>query len=330
MPLSRSKFNEIIVDAIRRSGWSEVYLGRLSAHPFRVGAVSGDKSRSLAVYSWSVTHGGASRSANEFRIQVQVTEFVILPDVQTLVLGWWSEAGLFAAFDIQKHHGKLGNNASIQVSRATLNAAVLNGLAVQTGKGNQEVVAAFRPEYFMTYVENMDHIHNFGTSSAAIDALIQALDPAIAPTQIPVGALSAERQLVIQTVRKRVREANFREKVLRAYDHECAMCNIQLELVDAAHIVPVAAPASTDDTDNGMALCALHHRAYDAALVTVNADYSIAVSDAEIGRLRGIGHHGGLDEFVDGLRDIINVPPNVHDRPRPEYLNRGKTIRGWR
>ena len=43
------------------------------------------------------------------------------------------------------------------------------------------------------------------------------------------------------------------------------MCGIQLGLIDAAHIIPHSNEKGTDDLDNGISLCPLHHRAYDRA-----------------------------------------------------------------
>ncbi len=85
-----------------------------------------------------------------------------------------------------------------------------------------------------------------------------------------VNNVSAPRRRAFQLVSRALRDYSFSGRVLGAYGHRCAFCDIQLGLVEAAHIVPVSHEASTDDTHNGVSLCALHHKAYDAALVTFN------------------------------------------------------------
>jgi putative restriction endonuclease len=104
---------------------------------------------------------------------------------------------------------------------------------------------------------------------------------------------------------------------------------MQLDLLDAAHIIPVEHKRGTDETKNGLSLCALHHRAYDHALITVNVNYSIACSDKEFKRLRTIGWHGGEPEFKAALRDEILLPPRKEIYPAVEYLEFGQQIRGW-
>ena len=59
------------------------------------------------------------------------------------------------------------------------------------------------------------------------------------------------------------RDPKFKKHVYHIYDNRCAMCGIQLELIEAAHIVPHSHEAGSDDVTNGISLCALHHKAYE-------------------------------------------------------------------
>jgi hypothetical protein len=111
--------------------------------------------------------------------------------------------------------------------------------------------------------------------------------------------------------------------------HRCCVCGIQLDLLDAAHIIPVEHERGTDEIKNGLSLCALHHRAFDHALITVCTDYSISCSEKEFKRLRTIGWHGGESEFKAALRDEISLPPKREIYPAIEYLEFGQKIRGW-
>lgn len=74
--------------------------------------------------------------------------------------------------------------------------------------------------------------------------------------------------------RQRPRDPRFAYEVLRAYRRRCAMCGFGLRLgdglvaLDAAHIRWHAAEGP-DSLDNGLALCALHHRLFDHGALTV-------------------------------------------------------------
>lgn len=79
------------------------------------------------------------------------------------------------------------------------------------------------------------------------------------------------------------RDPDFRPAVLRAYEYRCAMCGWdgQLETVavgiDAAH-VQWFAHGGPDELSNALALCALHHRAFDRGVVGVDLDRRVMVS----------------------------------------------------
>ncbi|MFW6116683.1 MAG: HNH endonuclease [bacterium] len=82
-----------------------------------------------------------------------------------------------------------------------------------------------------------------------------------------------------------VRSAAFRRVVLRAYDHQCAVCGLRIVLpdiaspIDAAHLVPWS-ESQDDSPENGMALCKLHHWALDANLIAPTLELRWRVSRA--------------------------------------------------
>ena len=116
---------------------------------------------------------------------------------------------------------------------------------------------------------------------------------------------------------------------MRACNYSCAFNGIQLKLIDAAHIIPVNHEKSTDETKNGVALCALHHRAYDSGLVTFNETYKAYPNNSRMKNLKEIGHEGGIDKFLADLRPLLRVPPSVSDRPHTKYVSFANKLRGW-
>lgn len=96
--------------------------------------------------------------------------------------------------------------------------------------------------------------------------------------------IASEVGLDLNLVRaKRPRDPRFRPNVLRAYGAECAICGFQVHFkrstfgIDAAHI-RWHAHGGRDELSNGLALCALHHRAFDTGIVGIRDDLRIMVS----------------------------------------------------
>ncbi|HNJ85524.1 MAG TPA: HNH endonuclease [Agitococcus sp.] len=130
-------------------------------------------------------------------------------------------------------------------------------------------------------------------------------------------------------IRRKYREHDFRTRVLSAYGGACACCGVQLRLVEAAHIIPVASPKSTDETTNGIALCSLHHKAYDQNLLSFDASYRIEVSGSEIDKLKKLDLVGGLTLFTSGLKAAIALPADKRDYPAAPYIRESRKVRNW-
>lgn len=329
----RRAYNENIVDAIQLSGWRIIYLSSIYDNPFKIRIYNETESHNLSIYGWGLTHGGGKRNPNEYRIQVQVDSFLVEPDFQTIVLGWWKDVEVFAGFDVRKHLGLLGDNDSIQVNRDALQTAAANGLATHL-RQNEEIVIAFRPELFVDYARNVTKLHDFGASTKDIKQLESLIDQTAADSGFVVndsdlGQVSGKRKSVTRTLIKKVRDSTFQRRVLNAYGSKCAFCNVQLKLIDAAHILPVDVEGSTDYTSNGIALCALHHRAYDNSFVTFNEKYETLISEYKVKHLRNIGHDGGMTQFLANLRPMIVLPPTTTDRPHTTYVTQANESRGW-
>jgi predicted restriction endonuclease len=72
----------------------------------------------------------------------------------------------------------------------------------------------------------------------------------------------------------------FREETFDRYDHACTMTGIREDdLLDLAHILPRSQhPDLAEHPENVIVLNSLHHRAFDAALFTIDSDYRIRAS----------------------------------------------------
>lgn len=86
------------------------------------------------------------------------------------------------------------------------------------------------------------------------------------------------RRYATRQFQHRLHQREFRERVVRAYQHHCAVCRLRRdELLDAAHIVPDADPLGVPSVPNGLALCTLHHAAFDRHVLGITPDYIVEV-----------------------------------------------------
>ena len=125
------------------------------------------------------------------------------------------------------------------------------------------------------------------------------------------------RRYVTRELQVRLHQRSFRERVLRAYRSRCAVCRLRHhELLDAAHIVPDS-EAGAPRVPNGLALCKLHHAAYDKLFVGVRPDGIIEVR-------RDILEEEDGPMLLHGLKRLhqtrLHAPRRTDDRPDPDLL----------
>jgi putative restriction endonuclease len=327
--LSKRSLLNRVEEAIRLSGWSILYLSE-DAHPARYRIYRGAQNFDVKVYIWNITHGGATRSADEYRIQVTgVSKFDLEPGAQNLLLGYWDEVATFTGWDIRQHLGQLGSSPSMQVSVQALRQSLLTGFAPYANR-NGETAVAFRPDFMGTYIQYLEPIHDSGQVPKEASILAQLSEDAEAVEDEEIeGDVAPPRAFAVIATKRALRALDFGRRVLAAYGHQCAMCGVQLRLVDAAHILPASDPNSTDQTQNGVALCPLHHRAYDRALVTFDANLEVYQNTAAIRSLEAEDRSGGLPEFRKALRRILIAPADRRDRPSERFVAEANRLRGW-
>jgi putative restriction endonuclease len=203
-----------------------------------------------------------------------------------------------------------------------------DGLYAQTADGTPSpTVSRFgvRPDHLADYCLQAEVLHRTGRSPEGFKAYSVAAHPQ--PLQEEdIQNLTAERQHLARVVNRLSRSANFRQKVLNAYGHRCAVTRMQLKLVDAAHILPVGAPESSDHVSNGIALSATYHRAFDAGLIYLSADYLMSVNEARLDALRGLSQASGLDLLKQPLGKIA-LPPDEAQWPRKSFIQKANEYR---
>ena len=87
------------------------------------------------------------------------------------------------------------------------------------------------------------------------------------------------------------------------------MCRLRHEeLLDAAHIIPDADPEGEPVVSNGLALCKIHHAAFDRQFLGITPDYVIEVRKDILQETDG-------PMFQHGLKDMHNTPLWVPKQP---------------
>lgn len=137
----------------------------------------------------------------------------------------------------------------------------------------------------------------------------------------PDGLVSPKpvRAVALREVKVRLAQHRFRSDVMRAYRRRCTVCALKRsELVQAAHIVEFAHEGGME-VSNGLALCAIHHLAYDRNLMGIDLGGVVHISRALREEVDGPMLREGLQSFHG---QGIELPRSPGDHPSPQRLER--------
>ena len=118
---------------------------------------------------------------------------------------------------------------------------------------------------------------------------------------------------------RRQRTAEFREDLIRLYEHRCAVCGFDGRIgkadfaLEAAH-VKWHAHDGPDIPENGLLMCSLHHRAFDRGALGLSEDRAILVSQHL---------HGGSqvqDTLIRFAGEPIRPPLEPYLAPAPVFI----------
>ncbi|MFL6238577.1 MAG: HNH endonuclease [Actinomycetes bacterium] len=264
---------------------------------------------------------GALRSAdiNAFSFEERTQRLI----VQT---GIWKPASLDAALSIRTTYTPLSETAPYEDELGD------DGFLRYKYRGtdpnhsdNRALREAMRSQAPLIYFVGIAS----GLYNAHYPVWIKAEDPAelefavaLDETQLllsPAALSPAERSYVLALTRRRLHQPAFRTRVLLAYADTCAMCRLRhAELLDAAHILPDTHPRGLPVVPNGLALCKIHHAAYDMNIIGVRRDLVIEVQPRVLHEVDGPMLRHGLQELAGA--ELI-VPTSKREQPDPERLD---------
>jgi len=325
----------LIADALK--AYSEDFLLLSSDNPYLF-SLNGQ------TYSAHVseTHFAARDNSDEYRIQIPRS----VRDTQRqraaigavpVFLGYLEERGGFftgwePAYVFSLRSQDVG---SVYVPRSNVLAAAGEFATMDSRRagnlGRDTSKISFRPDFLGFYLENLLALHGARTQReiiSAFDRLASVLESdefsGTSETEVELGG---ERKVVRATRTGFARDPKFKFDVLSAYRGACCICELQLGVVQAAHIVPHSHPECVERVTNGLALCVLHHKLYDDALLLLSSGRRLILNNERVEHLQNIGQDSGLPEVRRLAAQQYRVPEHEPSRPDDGFLERGVRIR---
>jgi hypothetical protein len=145
-----------------------------------------------------------------------------------------------------------------------------------------------------------------GSEEAFIATLLTSTGVKSWDQETDFRAFANNLQVHFRLVKERDRQLAFRTLVLSKQGQRCALCDLAIPAaLDAAHVVPKEHDGS-DDFRNGLALCAVHHRLFDAGLFAIHP-VTLAI-------------HTGKNHTLGDLRIIRPEIKHLENRPHRDAL----------
>ncbi|MGI8880644.1 MAG: HNH endonuclease [Jatrophihabitans sp.] len=127
------------------------------------------------------------------------------------------------------------------------------------------------------------------------------------------------RRYLISETKRRLHQPVFASQVMLAYQTRCAVCRLNhRELLDAAHIIPDSHPNGFAVVVNGLALCKIHHAAYDRDILGIRPDYTVEIHHRLLDEIDGPMLQHGLQGHHN--KPLLQLPARRNDRPDPDRL----------
>ncbi len=128
------------------------------------------------------------------------------------------------------------------------------------------------------------------------------------------------KRYVLDETRRRLHQPVFRSLVMQAYKTSCAVCELRHPtLLDAAHIVDDSDERGIAAVRNGLAMCKIHHAAYDSGILGVTPGLEVQIREDILEEIDGPVLEYGLKR-LHGQRLRV-IPTRRKERPDPALLS---------
>ena len=208
----------------------------------------------------------------------------------------------------------LRNDGIWEIDRPSLVRQTSKGDAYVSDLRRHGIEAGILPEYYKALRD---------CPEAAL-SIVEELLASHFPSSLHQDILDAiefprDESLTSRTIAIRRRDPMFRKSVLAAYQYRCGVCEISLSIagrtvgLEAAHIRWHSA-AGSEEINNGLSLCNLHHVIFDSGGFTLLPDLTLIISKD----MRGTGLRRTLGQY-EGAQLAVIPERNVH-RPSTKHL----------
>ncbi len=291
----------------------------------------------------SYVHDSGNARDNDDEVRIQIARSFIEVQrrreesgLRVAFLGFFEGGKTFVAWD-PRHVFSLQARTvvSVYARQSQLAGVSTNQAAVHSFQarllGEQSFAIALPSNALGFYLENIEHFHRL-PSEESIVRLMGDHSSTFGDGGLGTGGefdVEEDQQREKFTFERKAypRDPRFKKWVMDAYGQTCCICNRQLGLVQAAHIVPHSIENSPNVVQNGLALCIEHHRLYDDALLLPAPGQRLIFNRDRAEYLEQTNQNKGLDGIEALAQQKYQVPANVELRPRDDYLEQGIAIR---
>jgi len=138
--------------------------------------------------------------------------------------------------------------------------------------------------------------------------------------QVNEDAEYYRRSYITSCIQVRLHQRSFRERVLLAYQNQCALCKLRhRELLDAAHIIEDKGDLGDPIVKNGLALCKIHHAAFDNNILGISPEYQVIVRQDILEEIDGPMLKYGLQSLNNNK---LILPSHRRDWPDRDRLEK--------
>jgi putative restriction endonuclease len=275
-------------------------------------------------YLWTVTPDRSTpgaRPRGEFKIQLIVEGQprrtrgrLELEEAYTVLLGYSPDFGVFVGWEA-RIYTEFAYSANVQVRDGLLTEGRDTGWAIgepRSLRGTQEVRVSFSPGNLMHFLRVSREADNQELRGPWREAFFLSRVPNFSAETFRgrsaqlQGFIAQERQRLATT--RLTRDARFAPLVKEQFEYACALCSIQLEIVEAAHIIPARELDGKDEVWNGLALCPNHHELFDARRFVVSPDLRVRIDRDVLTFLRDSDRSRGEELLTDFEGEMIRAP----------------------
>ncbi len=294
----------------------------------------------VRIYLWTLTNVTARlgyRSPDEFKIELILPdqprgrrgELILAGPHTTVLLGYSPDYGIFVAWEASLHRA-FGYSSTVQVREGLLEDASGFGWAVGSPRRVQqgtEVSVAFTPGNLLRYIKlereaQRKRLLDIGREAFFLSRTpnLQLMAPPSQEDELE-DYVAAQRNSIL--VRRLDRNSRFGPRIKQEYDNACAVCGVQMEIVEGAHIIPITEDNGKDEVWNGIALCPNHHKLFDAYAFVIKPTFRLQVNQPRLEFLRECNKEQGVQHYLIQHDNLVIRKPHFFEESEP---NRRKIL----